>query len=55
MKDSKFIGGFSGSHSTKNELASDSQLVLLLMIVNSMKTFRKSFHQLKNIHYLCIR
>lgn len=28
---------------------------LLLMMVNGMKTFRKSFHQLKNIHYLCIR
>ena len=55
MKDSKFPGGFSGSHSTKNELASDSRLALLLMMVNDTKTFRKSFHQLKNIHYLCIR
>ena len=55
MENSKFPGGFSGSHSTKNEQASDSRLVLLLMMVNGMKTFRKSFHQLKNIHYLCIR
>ena len=55
MENSKFPRGFSGSHSTMNELASDSQPVLLLMIVNDIKTFRKSFHQLKNIHYLCIR